>query len=72
MTPFERDIIIPTLRRLGLCHALTLAVELGKAERTARYYLARLEAKGIVERPNGPRKGWTVSDLRLQQIQGRI
>lgn len=35
-----------------------VAMEIGKGERMARYYLARLEAAGLVTRPKGKLSGW--------------
>lgn len=75
MSPFESDVILPALRRLnavGAIQSVALAVQINKAERTARYYLRRLELAGVVCRPEGPRKGWIVRDLQLQRVQGGI
>lgn len=69
MSPFERDIILPALRnlnRVGAIHAALLAIEINKAERTARHYLRRLELAGAVYRPAGPRKGWMVIEDNVQ------
>jgi hypothetical protein len=72
MSPFEQDVILPTLRRLndtfGAIHADVLASWLCKPDRTMRHYLKRLEQLGAVKRPYGPRKGWLAGDLQLQSV----
>ena len=72
MTPYEQDVLLPTLRTLnrqfGAIHARLLALSVGKSERTAQYYLQRMERVGMVARPDGPRKGWAVG-VQLHGIQ---
>lgn len=46
--------------RGGPVPAALIGDHLGKADRTARLYLRRLEQARLVARPQGPRSGWTV------------
>lgn len=46
-----------TFKRIYSYH---VAMEINKSERTARYYLARLEAAGLVTHPKGRRSGWVM------------
>lgn len=68
MSPFERDVLLPKLQELnrwaGAIHAVLLADHIGMSERNARLYLKRMEGMGLVKRPHGPRKGWSVVQLR--------
>lgn len=72
MSPFEKDVLLPLLRELncrtGAISAVSLAVHVNRAERTARHYLKRMEQAGAVYRPHGPRKGWVVSDFQLRSV----
>ncbi len=60
--PYEQCVVLPLLRDLnrqaGPVPARVLADFVGKSERMARNYLARLERVGLVERPHGIRNGW--------------
>lgn len=68
MSPFERDILLPKLRELnrwaGAVNAVLLADHVGISERYARMLLNRMETLGVVGRPYGKRKGWSVVQLR--------
>lgn len=76
MTPFERDVILPTLRdlneQLGAVKSLMLACCINKSDRMARNYLRRMELAGAVKRPHGPRRGWVALDLQLRTVQGAV
>lgn len=63
LSPFEQGPLVRTLRDLnrwkrGPVVSTTLAECLGISQRTARYYLTRMEQAGMVKRPAGPRSGW--------------
>lgn len=68
MSPFEKDVLLPKLQELnqwaGAIRAVLLADHVGISERYARLYLKKLEEAGMVKRPYGPRKGWSVVQLR--------
>lgn len=38
-----------------------VGMEINRSERTARLYLARLEAAGLVTHPKGWRSGWVIA-----------
>jgi len=65
VSPYERDVVARRLRELnrnwGPVHSPMVAAYVGISERTARYYLARLEKAGVVRRPAGARSGWAVA-----------
>ena len=50
----------------GPVPATLVAGHLGKADRTARLYLYRLERARVVVRPKGPRSGWMVTRGMVQ------
>ena len=47
-----------TFKRVYSYH---VAMEIDRGERMARYYLARLEAAGLVRHPKGNRSGWVAA-----------
>jgi DNA-binding IscR family transcriptional regulator len=68
MSPFEKDVLLPKLQELnrwaGAVNAVLLADHVAISERYARLLLNKLEKVGMVERPHGRRKGWSVVQLR--------
>jgi hypothetical protein len=63
-TPYElyvAHVVQDLCRRSGgPVPATVVAGHLGKADRTARLYLRRLERARVAMRPKGPRSGWMV------------
>jgi DNA-binding IclR family transcriptional regulator len=65
-SPYETGPMLRTLRELNRLAgkpitATRLAEHLGISDRTARYYLSRLEQAGYVRRPAGVRSGWAAA-----------
>lgn len=48
-------------RTFNKVYSYHVAMEINKSERMARYYLARLEAAGLVTHPGGWKSGWLVA-----------
>jgi DNA-binding transcriptional ArsR family regulator len=48
---------------------LAIAIRMAASERTVRWHLARLEAMGLVERPDGRCSGWVATVDRFTEIR---
>lgn len=62
VTEFEKHLlkVVSSLyqTQAGLVSTRQIGDETGIPDRTVRYYLARLERDGFLERPDGPKSGW--------------
>lgn len=70
-TPYELCVVARTVQALsrwagGPVSSSLVAGHIGRSERTARYYLRRLERARVVARPKGPRSGWMVTRGMVQ------